>query len=180
MRVCIFAGSRKGTDPVYEEKAKELGQILAEQGISIVYGGSNGGLMGAIADGALEKDGEVIGVMPRQLEGIEISHSRLSRLIQVETMHERKAKMAELADGYIALPGGFGTIEELTETITWAQIGIHRKPIGLLNAAGYYSPFMTMVDHAIEAGFVDPVQRTLLKLEEEPRHLVEALWKAKQ
>ena len=179
MRVCIFAGSRKGTNPAYEQQAYELGKTLAAKGMAVVYGGSSGGLMGALANGAIEKGGEVIGVMPHQLDGIEISHSKLSELIQVETMHERKAKMAELADSYIALPGGFGTLEELTETVTWAQIGLHHKPIGLLNVAGYYTPFMTMVDHAIESGFVDAAQRNILKLAEDPVHLVEALLKEK-
>ncbi|WP_102335229.1 TIGR00730 family Rossman fold protein [Salimicrobium jeotgali] len=180
MKICIFAGSRKGENPEYEEKAGELGRLLAGQGIAVVYGGSSAGLMGALANGALSEGGEVIGVMPRQLDGIEVSHTKLTQLIQVDTMHERKAKMAELADGYIALPGGFGTLEELTETITWAQIGIHDKPVGLLNVAGYYTPFMTMVEHAVESGFVDLAQANRLKLEEEPDDLVNALGEVKK
>ncbi|GIN64976.1 MULTISPECIES: LOG family protein [Bacillus] len=151
--VCVYSGSNMGENPEYKRKASELGAFMAEKGLRLVYGGSRMGLMGVIADTVLENGGEVIGVMPKGLFKGEVVHQQLTELIEVSGMHERKAKMMELSDGFIAMPGGFGTFEELFEVLCWAQIGIHQKPIGLYNISGYFEPLLEMLKHSVQEGF---------------------------
>ncbi len=164
--IVVFCGSSYGNQPVYEEQAILLGRTLAQKGIRLIYGGASVGLMGAMANAALEAGGTVIGVIPRFLNSREIAHIGLNELILVESMHERKAKMNELCDGVITLPGGFGTMEELFEMLTWSQLGLHTKPIGLLNTAGYYDPLNYMVKTMEEQGFLKPVYRDMLLADE--------------
>ncbi|GGF17759.1 cytokinin riboside 5'-monophosphate phosphoribohydrolase [Halobacillus andaensis] len=161
-RISVFAGSSAGNDPEFTEQTKILGKAFAEKNIELVYGGAKSGLMGVMADTILEHGGQVTGIMPTPLFEKEIVHPGVTTFIEVDTMHQRKEKMSELADGFIALPGGFGTLEELFETITWAQIGLHEKPVGLFNIQGYYSPVLELMDHAIEAGFVSSESRNIL------------------
>ncbi|EIM25170.1 LOG family protein [Microvirga lotononidis] len=175
MRLCVFCGSSSGQDPVYLAAARSLGEALAAQGIELVYGGASVGLMGAVADAALEKGGHVIGVMPQALVDKEIAHRSLSDMRVVSSMHERKALMAELSDGFIALPGGLGTFEELFEVWTWAQLGYHRKPCALLNAGGFYDKLTDFLDDVVERGFVKPIHRAMLIVEEEPVALIAAV-----
>lgn len=151
--VCVYSGSNMGENPEYKKKAAELGTYIAEKGLRLVYGGSRMGLMGVIADTVLENGGEVTGVMPKGLFQGEVVHQRLTELVEVGGMHERKAKMMELSDGFIAMPGGFGTFEELFEVLCWAQIGIHQKPIGLYNISGYFEPLLEMLKHSVQEGF---------------------------
>jgi uncharacterized protein (TIGR00730 family) len=153
-RICVFAGSNAGRNDEYEQEAAALGRLLATRQIGVVFGGGKVGLMGTLADAALAAGGEVIGVIPSALVAKEIAHDRLTELRVVSSMHERKAMMAELSDAFIALPGGWGTLEELFEIITWAQLGLHRKPCGLLNAGGYFDPLLTFLTHAVDEGFV--------------------------
>lgn len=148
--VCVFCASSLGKDPVYGQTAFELGEILAENGIELIYGGAQVGLMGKLADGALSKKGKVTGVIPEFLKTKEIEHRGLSELILVKTMHERKALMHDRSDAFIALPGGFGTMEELFEILTWAQLNLHQKPIGILNINGYYDALIQLIDKMIE------------------------------
>ncbi len=173
--ICIFAGSNPGTRPEYEQAARELGQELAARGQGIVYGGASVGLMGTIADAVLEAGGDVIGVLPSGLFKQEVAHSHLTKLYTVNSMHERKALMADLANSFIALPGGFGTFDELFEIITWAQIGIHSKPIGLLNIADYFTPLLALVDHASTEGFILPFHTQLLLAEKTPIALLDTI-----
>ncbi|MGZ4161309.1 MAG: LOG family protein [Neobacillus sp.] len=170
--ICIFAGSNFGNDLEYVKKARELGRIMAEKGFSIVYGGSKYGLMGAIANEVLSHGGEVVGIMPRGLIKGENVHSQLTKLIEVDTMHERKAKMSELADGYIALPGGLGTFEELFEVLCWGQIGIHQKPIGVLNVNGYYDPLLNLISHSIQKGFTSENHKSIINSSSDPEILL--------
>lgn len=163
-RVCVFCGSRTGIRPLYVEAAGRLGRRLAGRGHDLVYGGGATGLMGVVADSILESGGRAIGVIPRSMATREVAHPGLTRMHVVGTMHERKALMAELSDAFIALPGGYGTFEELLETITWAQLGIHRKPVGLLNAGGYFDPLAEMFDRAVREGFVRPRYRSLCRV----------------
>ena len=172
-RICVFCGSSPGRTPAHRDAAGALGRLMAREGIGIVYGGSSVGLMTAVADAALAAGGEVIGVIPRALEAKEIAHPGLSALHVVETMHERKALMVELADGFIALPGGMGTFDEFFEVVTWAQLGIHVKPCGLLNVAGYYDRLTAFLDHAVAEGFVREEHREMIMLEESPEALLE-------
>jgi uncharacterized protein (TIGR00730 family) len=165
MRLCVFCGASPGRDPVYGELARAVGRGLAERGIGLVYGGGRIGLMGDVADGALEARGEVIGIIPRRLVDRELAHRGVTELRVVDTLHERKALMAELSDGFIALPGGFGTLEELFEVISWAQLDLHHKPIGLLGPGGYWDGLLTWLDHAVAEGFIAPQQRTLVALD---------------
>ena len=163
-RVCVFCGSKTGRRPLYSEVAARLGRRLAGRGHDLVYGGGATGLMGVVADSVLEAGGQVIGVIPRSMATREVAHPGLTRMHVVGTMHERKALMAELSDAFIALPGGFGTFEELLEMITWAQLGIHRKPVGLLNADRYFDPLVGMFDRAVQEGFVRPKYRSLCRV----------------
>jgi hypothetical protein len=153
-RVCVFCGSNLGVKPAYRTEAVTLGRLLGEAGLGLVYGGAQVGLMGALADAALANGSEVIGVIPRTLAGIEVAHQGLSQLVLVETMHERKALMAQEADGFVALPGGFGTLDEFFEILTWAQLNIHAKPCVLVNTGGYYDHLLSFLQVAIEHGFL--------------------------
>mgnify|MGYP000999954106 CR=1 FL=1 len=161
-RISVFCGSSFGDESVYLDQATALGTALALAGIELVYGGANVGLMGAVADGALAVGGKVIGVLPHFLQTKEIAHQRLTELILVDSMHERKTKMNELSDGVIALPGGFGTMEELFEMLTWSQLGLHKKPIGILNVNGYYDFLNAFGDVMVQKGFLKPVNRAML------------------
>ncbi|MFP4615815.1 MAG: TIGR00730 family Rossman fold protein [Thiohalorhabdus sp.] len=174
-RICVFAGSGSGNRPAYAEAAAALGARLAEGGIGVVYGGGHTGLMGVLADAALAAGGEVVGVIPEALCTRELAHHQLSELEVVSSMHARKARMAELADAFIALPGGIGTLEELFEVFTWAQLGLHAKPCGLLNAAGFYDPLVRFLDETVAEGFLRPDQRALLEVDSEPADLLTAL-----
>ena len=161
-RIAVYCGSSDGRRPAYLEQAQATGRALAERGLGLVYGGGGLGLMGACAAAALARGGEVIGVIPRALAGKERLNNLVTDLRVVRTMHERKALMVELSDGFIALPGGFGTYDELFETITWAQLSIHQKPIGLLNVAGYFDPLLALVERAVSDGFVQPRYQRLI------------------
>nr|WP_277818752.1 TIGR00730 family Rossman fold protein [Bacillus sp. TL12] len=161
-KVCVFAGSNLGERSEFKEQAIKLGEVLVQNNYELVYGGSCVGLMGEVANEVLRLGGRVTGVMPRGLFRGEIVHEGLTELIEVETMHERKAKMGELADAFIALPGGYGTFEELFEVVCWSQIGIHDKPVGLLNIKGFYEPILQMVDRAAEEGFMNPSNKELI------------------
>jgi uncharacterized protein (TIGR00730 family) len=178
-RICVFAGSSQGRLTEYSHMAATLGRELADRSIGLVYGGASRGLMGAIADAALEAGGEVIGVIPRALFKQEVAHSGLSRVYEVNSMHERKAKMAKLADAFIALPGGFGTFDELFEILTWAQLGIHHKPIGLLDVAEYFAPFLILVRRAADEGFVPQCNLELIHYDQDPGLLVDELLKVR-
>jgi hypothetical protein len=160
--VCVFCGSNAGSDPAYVAAAQAVGTGLAQRGVRVVYGGGRVGMMGALADAARAAGGEVIGVMPRQLFDLEIGHTGIDDLRVVGSMHERKALMVELSDAFIALPGGIGTFEELFEVYTWAQLGLHAKPLGLLDIVGYYQPLATMLDHAVAQRFLRPESRAML------------------
>ncbi len=172
-RVAVFCGSNPGARPDYVAAAKALGRTLASRGIGLVYGGSNVGLMAAIADEMMDELGDVIGVIPKTLVEREVANTSLSDLRIVNSMHERKALMAELADGFIALPGGIGTLEEFFEMWTWAQLGMHRKPCGLLNAAGYYDSLLSFLDRSVEEKFVRQVHREMVIVEENPAALLD-------
>ena len=173
-RICVFCGSRPGNRPEYLEAARRLGRLLAERGIGLVYGGASVGIMGALANAVLN-GGEVIGVIPHALAKHELAHDHLTELRVVSSMHERKALMAELSDAVIALPGGFGTFEELFETITWAQLGIHRKAMGVLNVGGFYDGLLLLVEHAIDEGFVPARDRELILAAAEPDVLLDLI-----
>jgi uncharacterized protein (TIGR00730 family) len=174
-RVLVFCGSSPGARAEYATSARELGGLLAARGHGLVYGGASVGLMGAVADGALAAGGEVIGVIPRRLVEHEIAHNGLTELREVETMHERKALMAELSDAVIALPGGTGTLDELFELFTWSQLGLHHKPIGLLDVAGYWQPLLAMLDHMVAERLLRAEHRDTLLVERDPIALLDAL-----
>jgi uncharacterized protein (TIGR00730 family) len=174
-RVCVFCGSRPGQDAAFRQEARELGRCLVQNDLELVFGGGSVGLMGTIADAVLDAGGSVIGVIPEVLATVELLHPRVSDMRQVDSMHARKALMAELSDAFIALPGGYGTLEELFEIITWAQLGIHQKPIGVLNTAGFYDPLIEMLDHMIAAGFIKPAHRELFLVKSEPAQLLDHL-----
>ena len=161
-RICVYCGSNMGAREIYRDAARALGAEMARRGIGLVYGGSNIGLMGVVADAMLDAGGSVVGVMPEHLAAKEIAHTHLTELRVVKTMHERKALMADLADGFIALPGGFGTYDEFCEVVTWAQLGLHQKPCAMLNVAGYYDAMIAMFDHAAQEGFVRDTHRAML------------------
>lgn len=161
-RITVFCASSPGLDPRYREGAYELGQVLASRDIGLVYGGAKIGLMGAVADGALSKGGEVIGVLPTFLRSKEIAHNGLTELILVESMHERKSIMNDLCDGVIALPGGFGTMEELFEILTWAQLGLHQKPIALLNLHGFYDPLIELIRTMVDKALLKEINQKML------------------
>ncbi len=171
-RICVFCGSTKGTHPSYEQVTRELGTLLVKRGIGLVYGGGNIGLMGVIAETVYNAGGEVIGIIPEALAEKELAFRELADLRVVKTMHERKALMEELSDGFIALPGGYGTLEEICEMITWAQLGIHHKPCGLLNLEGFYDKFLAFMDHQVQEGFVTSANRSLTIYEKTPQGLL--------
>lgn len=173
--ICVFCGSSTGEHPAYREAATALGRHLAERKIRLVYGGGAVGLMGIVADAALAAGGEVIGIIPESLKNAEVGHSGLTRLEVVDGMHARKARMAELSDAFIALPGGLGTLEELFEVWTWGQLGYHGKPLGLLEVNGFYSKLGGFLDHIVGEGFVRKEHRAMLQIHESPRDLVDAL-----
>jgi uncharacterized protein (TIGR00730 family) len=174
-RICVFCGSAIGARPVYAEAARQLGALLARRGLGLVYGGGSVGLMGVLANAALANGGEVIGVIPEFLFKREIEHRGATEMRVVGTMHERKALMADLSDGFIALPGGYGTLDEFCEIITWAQLGLHRKPVGLLNVAGYFDSFLAFLDHTTNEGFVQPNYRALALDDTDAARLLERL-----
>lgn len=171
-RICVFCGSSPGARPDYVQTARRVGELLAGNGLGLVYGGGKVGLMGVVADATLAHGGEVIGVMPRNLFPKEIDHPDVTDLRVVGSMHERKALMADLSDGFLALPGGFGTLDEFCEIVTWAQLGLHRKPCGLLNVAGYYDTFLAFLDRATADGFIQPVYRALVLDDEDAERLL--------
>ena len=171
-RLCVFCGSSPGTRPEYLAAARALGRVLADRGVGLVYGGASVGLMGAVADAALAAGGHVAGVIPRALVEREIAHPGLSELHVVRTMHERKAVMSDLSDGFVALPGGIGTLEELFEVWTWAQLGVHGKPCALLDVEGFYAPLLAFLDHARAEGFVRERQRAMLLVDDDAARLV--------
>jgi uncharacterized protein (TIGR00730 family) len=173
--VCVFCGSKSGTEPAYERATRDLGRTLAEKGITLVYGGGRVGLMGVAADAVLEAGGEAIGVIPKALVQREIAHTGLTDLRVVGSMHERKALMSELSEGFVALPGGTGTLEEFFEVLTWAQLGEHRKPCGLLNVDGYYDSLLAVFAHMVAEGFLSEEHRSMILVKTEPVPLLEAL-----
>ena len=173
--LCVFAGSSSGSRPEYLEAARELGRVLAQRKLGVVYGGARVGLMGALANEALAGGASVIGVMPEALVAKEVAHRGLTELRVVKSMHERKAMMADLADGFVALPGGWGTVEEFFEILTWGQLGFHRKPCGLLNAAGYYDRLLAFVDHGVDEAFVRREQRAMITVAPSPAELLDAM-----
>lgn len=179
-RLCVYAGASPGADPIFQAAARELGELLARSGVGLVYGGASIGLMGAVADAVLAGGGEAIGVIPTGLKRREVAHTGLSELRTVDSMHERKAAMSELADAFLALPGGLGTLDELFEAATWTQLGIHAKPCGLLNVGGYWDHLVAQLDRAGSEGFLRSDHREVLIVDDDPQTLLERLggWKA--
>lgn len=174
-RIVIFCGSSYGNHPSYREAARMLGVKLAEREIGVVYGGAQVGLMGCLADGALQAGGEVIGVIPTFLKTVEIAHAGLTELIEVENMHQRKTKMHELSDGIIALPGGFGTLEEFFEMLTWAQLGLHNKPLAILNVNGFYDGLINMISTMVDEGFLKTANQKMVLIDSEIESLIEKM-----
>jgi len=174
-RICVYCGSSIGNQPIHREAALAMGAVLASRRIGLVYGGGNVGLMGVIADAVLAGGGEVIGVIPQSLADREIAHSGVTDLRVVDSMHTRKALMADLSDAFIAMPGGVGTFEEFFEAVTWTQLGVHRKPCGLLNAGGFYTPLALFIDQAVTDGFIKPAHRAAIVVDDDPERLVNAL-----
>jgi len=173
--VAVYCGSNHGADPAYSQAAGALGRLLAERGIRLVYGGGHVGLMGVLADAALASGGEVFGVITRALQAKELAHDALTSLMVVDTMHERKAAMADAADAFVMLPGGYGTLDEFFEAVSWTQLGVHDKPCGILDVAGYYASLRMLLDEATRQGFVSRVHRDLVITESEPRRLLDRL-----
>ena len=173
--IAVYCGSSAGKRAIYTEVAKEMGGLLAKRNMRLVYGGGKVGLMGVVADAVMDAGGEVIGVIPGFLNHKEIGHTGVTELHVVESMHERKMLMFNESDGFIAMPGGFGTMDELFEILTWAQLGLHPKPIGILNVDGYYNPFIQHVNHMMEEGFLKPIYRNMLLEAETPEALLEAM-----
>ncbi|AZB28060.1 TIGR00730 family Rossman fold protein [Chryseobacterium balustinum] len=173
--ITVFCGSSFGSDELYKEQATLLGQTLAKQNIQLIYGGANVGLMGAVADGVLQEGGKAIGVLPHFLQSKEIAHQDLTELILVETMHERKTKMNDLCDGVIVLPGGYGTLEEFFEMITWAQLGLHKKPIAILNIDGFYDDLIKLVQTMVDKGFLKQINKEMLLVSDSIDELLEKM-----
>jgi len=173
--ICVFCGSSDSVHADYMSAAHSMGRVLAERGIRLIYGGGRTGLMGAVADGALEAGGEVIGVIIPSMNTSSLAHDGLTRMEVPRDMHARKARMHELADAYIAMPGGFGTFDELFETVTWAQTGAHEKPVGLLNVKNYYDPLLAAIDHAVEEGFIFKEHRNALFCDPDPNRLIDLM-----
>jgi len=176
-RVCVFCGSSVGNQPAYAEAAQAMGAVLAKRGIGLVYGGGNVGLMGVVADAVMAHGGEAIGVIPQSLADREIAHGGITQLHVVDSMHARKAMMAELSDAFVAMPGGVGTFEEFFEVVTWTQLGLHRKPCGLLNVQGFYTPLAAFIDQAVSEGFIKPVHRAAIVVDNDPARLLTILAK---
>jgi len=174
-RICVFCGSSQGSRPEYRTATEEMGAELVRRDIGLVYGGGNVGLMGVLADAVLRRGGEAVGVIPENLMAREVGHNGLTKLHVVRSMHERKALIADLSNAFVALPGGFGTLEEFCEMVTWTQLGLHAKPCGILNVRGYYSPLLAMLDHAVEERFLKPENRCLVLARESPADLLQAL-----
>lgn len=174
-RVCVFCGSKRGDGAEYVQSARRLGELLAERNLGLVFGGGHIGLMGVLADAVLRAGGEAIGVIPQALVDKELAHSGLSQIHVVASMHERKAVMADLSDAFIALPGGFGTADELFEILTWSQLGLHSKPIGLLNIAGFFDPLLAWLDRTVQEGFLKAKHRRLLLVADDPERLLDLL-----
>lgn len=174
-RVCVYCGSNSGSRPAYTKAARDMGAALARRGLELVYGGGRVGLMGTLADAVLAAGGHVIGVIPQSLVAREVGHHGLKDLRVVNSMHERKALMVDLADAFIALPGGFGTLEEFFEVLTWAQLGLHRKPHGLLNVKGFYDSLLSFMDHAVAENFVRSVHRELVITDSDPERLLDLI-----
>jgi uncharacterized protein (TIGR00730 family) len=172
-RICVFCGSRPGARPEYLDAARRLGSLLAERRIGLVYGGASVGIMGAVANAVLKGGGEVIGVIPRAMVDRELAHDHLTELRIVNSMHERKALMADLSHAFIALPGGYGTADEFFEMLTWAQLKIHRKPIGLLNTADYFDPLLAWIDRSVTDGFLKPIYRDMLLIDNDAERLLD-------
>jgi len=173
--LCVFCGSNSGNDPIYANAARDFGVLLAKSDITLVYGGGHVGLMGIVADAVLDNDGKAIGVIPRMLWDREVGHRNLTELHVVETMHERKAMMASLSDAFVALPGGLGTLEEIFEVWTWAQLGIHRKPLGFLDVLGFYAPLLSSLDRSVDAGFIRAQHRSMAIVDVDPASLLRRL-----
>ena len=173
--LCVYCGSRPGTNPEFGDVAQQLGQTMARRSIDLVYGGASKGMMGRVANAVMDSGGRAIGILPEGLASREKAHTELSELEIVGSMHERKALMEKKSDGFIALPGGLGTLEELCEVTTWAQLGIHRKPVGVCNVAGYFDKFLAFMDHAMESEFLTKEHRRLFIVEEQPRALLDAM-----
>ena len=176
-RICVFCGSRFGVDTKYSDAAGNLGSLLVSNGLGLVYGGSKIGLMGVIANAVLEEGGEVIGVMPKNIVEKEIAHNGLTELKIVGTMHQRKATMIQLADGFIALPGGMGTLDEFCEVVTWAQLGYHNKPCGLLNTGNYFEHFISFFKNAVSQKFIKPEHKSLILIDDDPAILLKRMMK---
>jgi uncharacterized protein (TIGR00730 family) len=174
-RICVFCGTNTGSRPDYGAAARELGRILAEQGIELVYGGASVGIMGELADSVHEHGGHVTGIIPQQLMEKEVAHTGIANLIVVASMHQRKSQMADMSDGFIALPGGIGTLEGFFEILTWSQLGIHAKPSGILNVAGYFDGLTRFLDHAVKEGFLTEEHRSAIIMETEPGRLLERM-----
>ena len=174
-RICVFCGSSNGNNPAYAEAAQAMGALIAGRGLGLVYGGGNVGLMGIIADAVIEHGGEVIGVIPHALADREIAHAGITQLHVVDSMHTRKAMMADLADGFVAMPGGVGTFEEFFEVVTWTQLGVHRKPCGLFNVSAFYTPLVAFIDQAVSEGFLKPVHRAMIVVDDDPARLLDTL-----
>jgi len=173
--VCVFCGASTGANPAYRDAAIALGRAIAQRGLKLVYGGGAVGLMGIVANAAMAAGGEVVGIIPQSLLDAEVGHKGLTRLEVVDGMHARKARMAELSDAFIALPGGLGTLEELFEVWTWGQLGYHAKPLGLLDVNGFYEKLGGFLDHVVEEGFVRPQHRAMLQLAQQPDQLLDAM-----
>lgn len=179
-RVCVFCGSSSGRHPQFRAAAQDLGRELVRRGLGLVYGGGRLGLMGVLADAVLGAGGEVVGVIPEHLMAWEVGHPGLSKLHVVPSMHERKKLMADLSDAFLAMPGGFGTLEEVCEALTWTQLGVHAKPCGLLDVLGYYTPLLAMFDRMVDDGFLNPENRSLVLAHPSPAELLHLLreWRA--
>jgi len=175
-KLCVFCGSKTGDRDIYARSTRRLGEVMAQRGLVLIYGGGHIGLMGILADAVLAGGGEAIGVIPKSMMDAELAHTKLTQLHIVDTMHQRKAMMADLADGFTALPGGYGTGDELFEILTWAQLHYHAKPVGLLNIDGFFDPLLAWLDRAVEDGFLKPKHRKLLIDARQPEELLDRLW----
>ncbi|MDF1576164.1 MAG: TIGR00730 family Rossman fold protein [Bacteroidales bacterium] len=174
-RIAVYCGSSSGNNQVYREQAAATGRFLARQGMELIFGGGKVGLMGMLADAALEAGGKVTGVIPRFLKTREVAHDKLTELIAVESMHQRKALIYEMSDGFMALPGGYGTMEELFEMLTWGQLGLHPKPVGLLNVEGFFDHLLYSLDHMVQEGFLHEINRNMVLCSRKPEELLELM-----